>query len=213
MIPVNLMPSHRIAARARRASVRAWCVGLSIYAGAIAGVGVLVNLPTNGASPRLQAELARLDQAAQRSGDANTRLTAVVADQRRRLDAARAVGEHPDWSVLLEHLARARGGRTTLEQVELKRESATITPKPDPAPRGAKPGKPLVRTSHALLIAGHAATPGAVFEYARALESLGVFDAVLVKDTRNASLGSMPTTRFEIRATITEPDQPAEVAK
>jgi hypothetical protein len=43
-----------------------------------------------------------------------------------------------------------------------------------------------------------------VFGYARGLEDLGIFDQVAVKDTRAVALGSMPTTRFEIHASIPE---------
>ncbi|MBY0261074.1 MAG: hypothetical protein K2Q20_01935 [Phycisphaerales bacterium] len=212
MIPVNLLPAPRVARRAHAARIRAWSLGLSVYAALIAVAAIIAHLPSHGPSPRLQAELARLDQAAARSETDRTRLLTVINTQTRRLDAARAVGEHPDWSVLLTSIASARESRAVLEQIELKRDTVSATPKPDPAVKPAKPARAMLRTTYTLIVTGHAATPGAVFEYARALEGLRVFDEVVVKDTRNASLGQLPTTRFELRAVVAEPARPQEDA-
>jgi len=220
MIPVNLLPAPHHARRQRRLRLRAWSLGLTAYAVAIAIAAILANLPAQGHSPRLEAELARLDQAAARADTDRTHLTALVYDHTRRINAARAVGEHPDWSGLLTHLARTGQKLAVLEQLELKRETASVSAKSDPTARPASPAAASHQskdtatiTTYALLITGHAATPGAVFEYARALENLGVFDEVTVKDTRNATLGQLPTTRFELRAALADPPRAKEDAQ
>jgi hypothetical protein len=203
---IDLTPQAIRDARRRRVWARRWGRGLGVYAVAIGMAWAAVMAPTGGVSPRLEGERRRLDEAAMRAAGERVRLAAALSDVRRRLEAARAVGEHPEWATLLRAVASVRGEMAVLESVALSEERVAVTAPARGAGAGGsgagRGGRPLERRVHVLSLEGHAAGPGKVFEFARALEGLGVFDRVVVKGTSAGSLGGVATTRMEIRAEI-----------
>jgi hypothetical protein len=104
---VNLLPQKRIGAIAAVRLARWWAFGGVAYcAVAFIAAGVYsLSVSRSGAGSDNSAVItARLEA---KRAEKQT-LTGHVTDLRKRVDAARAVGHHPDWSVLLRHLALAR---------------------------------------------------------------------------------------------------------
>lgn len=212
MIPMNLIPRERILARRIRRARRAWLVSLGVYAALIGAACLLVNLPVNAESPRVRADLDRLAERLAQAERGAALAEKSIVEKRARLAAAKAVGEHPDWSIFLEAVARARHGEIVLESFDLTTTRVEIKARaPAPSATGSapvKPGaKPKARTVYVVKLVGYSPAPGGVFAFARKLEGMGVFDQVNVKDTRAVALGAMPMTRFEIQATIPEPSE------
>lgn len=209
MKPINLIPIEHVRRRRQRRIARRWAIGVGLYALAVLVVCVLINVPASADGSTTRADLARLSQQLGRAEKDKASFEKQVAQKRSSLAAAKAVGDHPDWSILLESVARVRTGEIVLESFDLATQKTEIKPSAPPsgsASSAAKPPAPSkFKTSYTIKLIGYAPAPGSVFGYARRMEGLGVFEQVSVKDTRATPLGSMPSTRFEIHASISEP--------
>lgn len=194
MITVNFMPKARVLAAGRRRRIRRWslvCVGYglilaSAWAAAAAGTG-------GGEGP--ENELSGL-QAKIAARDADlARLRKDQAGTNRRLEAARAVAEHPDWSILLRLLAELRGPEVALDRVAL-------TPRPGKG-AGEGPG----RGGATVALGGIALTPKAASEFVMRMESNGLFETVTLLEVRSrpGGAGGTPTlTSFGVVATLAD---------
>lgn len=206
MMPINLIPLERRLARRVGRARRAWLVALGVYAGLTAAACLVVHLPVHADAPRVRADLERLAERLDLAERAVAVVEKSIGEKRTRLAAARAVGEHPDWSLLMESVARARKGEIVLENFDLTTTRVEVkAPAQSAGASTPKAGaKPKTKVVYVIKLIGYSPAPGGVFAFARGLEEMGVFEQVAVKDTRAVALGSMPTTRFEIQATIPE---------
>jgi hypothetical protein len=130
-----------------------------------------------------------------------------------RLEAAKAVGHHADWSVLLDVLAGLGSPphpRVVLERIDLR----VNTPG---APAGAAPGtgagKPKGEVHDAegyiLTIEGIAAEQTHAVEYAKSLQALRLFEAVNMTGTRPRDsvapdAAGLHLVNFEIRCVLND---------
>ncbi|HEX2838422.1 MAG TPA: hypothetical protein VHN77_09875 [Phycisphaerales bacterium] len=205
---VNLLPQKRIGAIAAVRLARWWVLGSVIYctvAFVLAGAYSL-GVSRRGAGNDNSAVIAARLEA--KRAEKQT-LTGRVTDLRKRVDAARAVGHHPDWSVFLRHLALARPASLIMDRCELKRvETTTRTP--------AKDGKPETSTTSTrlvLVITGLAEQIGDVHAFVGQVEGAGVFDAVRVGETSvvpPTSPGQPTLTRYTIQCELSEPQEGVE---
>lgn len=187
MIALNLVPPTQIM-RLREASiVRGWilagCVGVAMLAVWFSA---------------LQAGRVSDEQLHQQMTTAQSRLALVRADAvgaanerlslESRTEAARAVGFHPRWSVLMHLLNQHREPGVTLTRVSVK-ESADVAPS---APRSTRPP---VNHKYEVQLRGLAPSMRAANDYAVALEELGLFTSVRTtetgQDTRFSEAGSL----------------------
>lgn len=206
MRTINLIPVDRVRTSERRDRIRRWTTIVCGYAGITALACLVAHVPLAQHSPQAKIELERLAARAAKAADDRARLHERLVAQRRALENAKAVGEHPDWSILLESIARIRSDRAAVESLTLT--AAPLDQKPPTAPAASQApeakAKPRKGTAYTLKLTGFVTGPGEVFDFARAVEQLKVFDEVRVKDSRSATLGVMPATRFEIEAVATE---------
>lgn len=196
----NLIPRERRRTAERRRRTHAWLRFLRAYSILLAIASGLIMLPARADSDSLASTLSRLDKRIEFTGTETTKAKKAVADLNRVLAVAQAVGDHPDWSLVLEAVARARGGEVTLDSFEL----TTTHPEDKPAKPGEKP-KPVSRDIHTIRLAGFASSPAAAFEFANRLDQLRFADSVNVKDTRPQTLGAAgaaPMTHFDIELLI-----------
>lgn len=197
----NLIPRDRRRASEGRRRARSWLRFLRVYGVLLAVAACLVMLPAHADSGTLSTALTRLDRRIETNTAALATLKKTVADLNRSLAVAQAVSDHPDWSLVLEAVARVRGTDATLESFEL----ATSRVEDQPAKAGDK-SRPARRDVHTIRLAGYAVSASAPFEFAKRLGALGFADRVDVKDTRAAALGAsgpLATTHFQIELTIT----------
>ncbi|MDX2132052.1 MAG: PilN domain-containing protein [Planctomycetota bacterium] len=172
---LNLLPASRVRALRLRARARAWTGACAAYV-VLLGAGwawTALSRPAT-ASPagdlaETQTRLADAERACQA-----LRRSVSVADE--RLSTARAVGDHPDWSLLLDLLARAKRADVAFERVSL-------------SSRGGGPpraGEGLVRRGPwTLSLAGVGGSQRAVSDFALRLEESGVFESVAVVELRS----------------------------
>jgi hypothetical protein len=209
MTPINLIPIERRIAAAKHRRIRAWSTVAGGYAVLVLIGCIAANAPLASHSPQVKADLERLAQRTERANTERTRIEAQLTQQRRQLETARAVGEHPDWSILLDAVARTKAERAALDSVTLttrlvEAKSLPTLPADAAAAASAAKVKPAPTPTYTLRLTGFVVGPGEVFEFARAIEQLSVFDDVRVKDSRSAPLGAMSATRFEIEASVAD---------
>lgn len=206
MTAIDLTPISISRALSSRRRARAWSLGLSSYALALSvGLGVVVLSAPSGESVR--ARVGRVQQ----DVDQGRRDLALVSGEmtrlQRELDGARAVGEHPDWSVVLGLIAGVQQGReVVLEHALLSPVLATT--QGHPASRRRRPETrvqdPPVPMGYQVMLSGLARTELDASRFALGLEAVGAFDRVTLVSTRARPIESATYTAFEIRIELND---------
>jgi hypothetical protein len=133
----------------------------------------------------------RIEKAHQAIEDAQREL----ATAERTLKANRAVGNQPDWSLLLALLARNLGDQVVLSQCELKPdvpgEAAVGAAGASDQPRPARGG-------FILKLAGYGETQPDVSRFVLNLERAGLFDQVRLVRTSSRAFLSASAIAFEL---------------
>jgi len=193
MLHTNLIPSYRLEARRRRRCIRAWTVGVTCYALALAsvyaGYRATWGVDLDAVAGRRQATAQRIHA----TGRQIAYTQAELAEATCTLKANEVVGGHPDWSLLLMLLARSMNDEVVLRQCTLAPLKADgRTGAPGPADAG---GWQLDMT-------GYGRTVTSVSHYALALERTGLFQEVrLIKTVRQPFLAGS-ATHFQIRCML-----------
>jgi hypothetical protein len=201
MTAVDLTPVSIATALSGRRRARAWTLGVSGYAAVlVAALGTFVM-----ATPRSEGVRARVERV-QGEVEQGRKDLALVSGEltrlQRELDAARAVGEHPDWSIMLGLVAGVREGR------DVVLEHARLTPvMPPPVPQQAnrrrraevKVQDPPVPVGYQVVLSGLSRTELDASKFALGLEDVGAFDRVTLVSTRARPIDGVTFTAFEIR--------------
>lgn len=172
---LNLLPPERVRTLHLRVRIRAWmlaCVGYALVLG-----GVWLWMHASAPSPASGAD---------RIAEVETSLAALERDLRDlqrsssdaadRLATANAVEGHPDWSLLLDLLARSRRDEIAIERITLTPRGGAGSRPPD---RGA-----LRRGPWSLTLAGLGVSQRAVSDFALRLEDSGIFASVAIVEIR-----------------------------
>jgi Tfp pilus assembly protein PilN len=207
MINVNLLPPMYIAARLARRRVRWW--GLVSL-----GIGFVTALALTTARAALSEgpsdtgeEIARIEERLEADRRRVSEVGAKVRARLTELAASRAVGTHPDFSVLLEVLAALRGDQAMFESVSVATTEVVIE-------QGSKGKPPVTRPEMALELTGLARSPSTVASFVLRLEGTGIFSKVTLKNTQPRPVApnrAVEGTGFAIRAVFAA--GPAAAAK
>jgi hypothetical protein len=215
---VNLIPLSRQQATARRARVRLWlCVIAASAVLAVSG-GVTFRFVWSPNAGPLQSDIAIARSAAQASKDRIAEIRKETAALERDQLAARTVGEHPDWSLLLRAINQLRGDGVALQKFELH----WVPPEPAPAPAAADPSAPRKPLPPAIeqytaTMRGVATDMSRVMAFVGKLEQLGrgadpaasgVLDSVTLKQSRAQLDQGVTITDFEIVCGLRERPAP-----
>jgi Tfp pilus assembly protein PilN len=226
MIKVNLIPNSHRDAKARRARLRRWIAALSVY-----GAIVLIGLAASQASlahnqGAVSAQLTRAADDIQQSETTIKSLKADLKDARVLWDANHAVGNQPNWSILLAALGRSIGEDVVLRGCDLTsgdEASAPVQPvfgappiagaPPSanaPAAVPEKAAAPSAGGGHfTLKLAGFGTSQHAVSQFVLRLEQLGLFDRVRLVETRREPFLEADAIAFRVDATIGEAQEAA----
>jgi len=166
---VNLLPASRLDALRRRIRVRAW-------SGIIGGFGVVLGLTYFIAQFAWYYDRPELEQAVDEAVSKNKAISSDVVRLRDRVRAAseqlhatRAIGNLPDWSVLLAAIDRATGDYIVLDRVAVASETTQVPSPPDTKAAA----KTLVTTSVSL--SGIGTNASRVSEFSLRLEETDLF--------------------------------------
>lgn len=198
MIALNLLPPSQRMRLAEARIVRGWVV-----AGSLCFFCLCVWFGL------LQAGRVSDEQLHQRMTTAQSRLALVRADaasvarERLQLDnrvqAARAVGFHPQWSVLLQLINERRAPGIALVNLAVEEKAGVPAPQvKEPQGRGARQAaaaSSAVPARYEITLQGLAPSMRAANDFAVSLEELGLFGSVRTthtgQDNRFAEAGSL----------------------
>jgi len=206
---VNLIPASRRELAARRSRIRAWAVIL-------AGVAIL-SAPAAAAFRAmwyLDSGPARLAIAAAQTEtqDSGARLLKVrgeTAKLNQAEMASRMVGEHPDWSLLLQAINLVRGDSVALESFDLRftppvAAAAAAPATSPPAGTEAKPTVAAVSERYTVNMRGIATDLSRVMTFVGRLEGLGVMERVAMKQSRAENNRGVVVTGFDVECTLAD---------
>jgi hypothetical protein len=191
---VNLLPAGRARALASRRRLRLWTAVLCAYgllvAGAWAwwGLGARLAAATSTAAPAAEQLRALEDSMAKCQAD-STKVRAEMTAMRTKLDGARAVGHHADWSILLSMLAEQGSPprpQIVFERVELqprKPEAGAAQARDAKDKTKAEPDAPDA-LGYTLTLEGVAGSQLDVVGYTQLLQQLNLFESVSLVGTR-----------------------------
>lgn len=212
MIAVNLIPMARRLAAARRRRIRRWGIVGGFYAVVLACAYGSVVLPGSVGSATLDA---RIRDVASQAADSEAQTKKVQAEYeavQSRLRAVRRVTGHPDWSVLLGLISRAREGQVVFEVCELEPLAASpakTAPKPaDAAPGGTAPTSPAPApsgTRYVLRLNGMATQQQEIPKFVLRLEALQLFENVTLLESQARQLDEAEVFAFRIECGLRDP--------
>lgn len=215
MKSVNLIPSRRRQAKARKTRTLQWVTALASY-GLILLAGYLASIRYAAADRGPVAQEAR--QAAvqlEMSNRTVQALTQELGQAHQKLRTAQTVGQQPDWSRLLALLSQNLDDNLVLDLCRLQKlaPAEKAGPGKGPGSSGSGPIDPsrppsVWRTPANLLLEleGFAKAQSHVSEYILRLEKTGLFDKVkLVKTSRQDFLNGKAVA-FRLECTILSPE-------
>lgn len=198
-IGVNLLSPRLRQLAAIRRRTRLWATVLGGYVVLVLGAGgSFAALDSSGPdlAARLKDAQARLESAKAEF----TRSAAALNAERRKVEAASVVSKHPDWSVVLELLARSCSPGLSLTRVDLSRLEVRSA---DDATRGLGKNAAAVGGGYSIGVQGTAPTQSDATSYVLALERSGVFDRVEIVEAR-AIPGQLVGATFQLRCVLIE---------
>lgn len=193
---INFIPVPRREVKACRTRLRRWGIGLSIYVAALSvGYGVCASCVRPDTSD-LDEQCKVLAAQMKSSKVKVLSLRRELAEAQGRLGAARAVGRHADWGVLLALVARNVGDEVVLARCRLESRE-----RPGAAAAGGGPAERLV-----LELNGFARSQTQVSDFILRLEKTGLFDAVRLVKTGSEEFLSVKAVGFQVACAL-EPDR------
>ncbi len=228
--PINLLPSHRWDALRRRQRVRSWTVLVGVYALALAGAwgcwGLRSSLAAGAEAPQTQEtcadKISAINTEINKLHADRAAISASMAEARRTLDAAMAVGHHPDWSVLLDLLTSMGAPPNptiVFEHVELQ-------PRQGPVAKDGKAKAPATapqaseapdQWGYSVVLEGVAGSQVDVAQFAKVLQTLKLFESVSIVGTRPRDsiapdAPGLHLVSFQINCTLSDAAAAAQTA-
>ncbi len=197
MIRVDLIPRQRIERRHRRRRLQVWLAIVAAYAACVLAGALGIRIADSRDDRKLRQALTLRRETTTSAIRAVQEMGTLVTNASIRLAANRAVGDQPDWSVLLAILAETAG-----EDVVLLRCSMSIA--------GQGPGRPAVRPpagtdggtaadrARTVELTGLAPTQHDVSGFLLRMERTPLFRDVRLLDTRRQPLLDRTVVLFRV---------------
>jgi hypothetical protein len=198
---VNLIPPARILARKRTTRLRRWASVVPAFASVLLAIYAGLRTTWHTDTATVQATLVQFDAANRSIEQQIAKARAEAAKQQITLKAHRAVGEQPNWGVLLYIIAGRLGENTVLNNCSL--EPMLEPGKPD---QGARPARFRVT------LTGMGRDQEAVSAFVLALEREAdprLFDHVRLLESRRAPFAGKDAVIYRIECLLS--DAAAEV--
>ena len=205
IVRMDFVPPRRRAMRRLRTRARAWGVVLALVVLALLASAVVLLTRGRDDGGAVEEELARVRVRLAHETGVRAELDGRIVRAEEELSLSRAIGSHPDWSVLLNLLARERGDDVVLNKVAIQRVDRPFDG--SAGARGGSPGataKPTTAGEDAFVVrvGGQARTQAAATEFTLRLEALGLFDAVRLLETKPASVPGREYSGFLVECEI-----------
>jgi Tfp pilus assembly protein PilN len=200
MLTANLLPMSRRRASAREDRIVAWTIGIGLLACALGVATAAIRISTRSSTAAATArELAGVDaelaQLATLVDESNSRAQKAES----HLSAARAIADHPDWSLLLNLLGTLRGDHIDLARIALGYRKPDANTNANANANGKPDARPA--RGYWIRITGQALDQAAVARFAVRLEGAGLFDKVTLTESRKGAAENA-LVEFQIDASI-----------
>ncbi len=179
---LNLIPESIMLRRHRGRLIRRWKLGGAAYAALLFLGASLVALMIEEETPKAYSADNHLAEWEQRMGDARQ----TVNELRSRRDELAVLEHRPDWAGLLSEISSAGGEDVVLRELILTQVSGQAMNEP--------PGM--------LELAGVGRSQGVVSSLALSLESMPVFETVVITETRLEPFLQGQAVGFRFRCTL-----------
>ena len=201
MGPVNLIPAERLAARRRKARMRAWGTVCCTQVVLTAVVAMALYVTNTDRDRDLNEELAVAVQQVEQDNEAMLELRRELAEATVALETTRTIHNGPDWSNLFVGLSERLGDRIVLNRCQLVTLGADDKVIAADA-RGLLSGRPLAaflnECRHKLTLNGFGLTQESVSQFVLRLEGTGLFDPVRLVGSSRQSFLSDEAVAFTI---------------
>jgi Tfp pilus assembly protein PilN len=200
---VNLIPAKRRAAKDAARRTRVWVGGAAMYLLALLTVTVVLRGPHRAVASDVESRLlAVADRIARTQRDIATTRSLINAEER-LLSAAKMVGDHPDWSLLLDLLASRRTSSIVLDSVQILpiAVDGALSPVTSLAVQPAD-------EAYMVRIAGSSLDQSTVTSFALALQQSDVFARVDLVRTDTSGVGDEALTSFTLECQLSATKRP-----
>jgi len=201
----NLIPRSRLERKRWKARLRLWIYCAGVYAGVVIATTAIAHATWSQDDRQLDGELAVATARIDEQTSLEARLQQELSEARVRLEADRAIGEPPDWSVLLALL-----GEETNDSVVLNSCGLTAV-----GPEGIAPGQrrsgpsagspssiPLGRRRFRVELSGFGRTQTDVSQFLLRLEQVGLFRTVRLMQSDRAKFLDGEAVVFRVECTV-----------
>ncbi len=194
---VNLIPSARREARRRKARMRFWLTATVVCAAfwLVGFLGAQLTLVSDDRALRIEFDEIYAEAEGARKAVADLR--AEASRGRSRLQASRAVGEQPDWSLLLALLSRTLGDQAVLRSVGLQYAPEALEETAPSAPEAPNEPPPVT-----LELSGLGQTQYVVSRFVLRLEQTPIFESVRLVDTLREPILAGHAVAFRIECVL-----------
>jgi hypothetical protein len=196
----NLIPFARLQARRRARRIRLWFSVVPAFASLLMGVYGWFSTIWNTDTASVRTSIEDTDRTTEAIKSAIARDRAQISQSTITLHANKAVGEQPDWGVLLYILSERLGPNAVLNNCVLEALATTSTG--GKAIAGARPGR------FRLTLHGMAKDQEAVSRFVLALEGddpgARLFDEVRLFESRRTNLGGKDAVSFRIECQLSD---------
>jgi len=204
----SFIPAYRLEAKGRRTRIRLWGAACAAYGIAALLTYCLFHAVWAKDTKDLAREQWDFTEKVGRSRTAADRFQQQADNEELELQANRAVGNQPDWSVLLAAVSADLGEEIFLRQCQLiPTDAPTVGQGPPGAAAGAKVLTAAERR-YVLKLSGCARSHTAASQFVLRLEQNGLFDQVRVIKTAREPLLAGSAIGFQLECSLGQ-----EVAK
>lgn len=204
MTAVNLIPQRRLHARRMRMRVRLWAGVTAAWAAALVIAHVWAGAAWEDDSPALVAAIAKADAEIQELERSTAAGRVALAEAQATLRARKAVGDQPDWGLLLATLAARLDQQAVLSACILEPAGAQVTGRGSAAAADAQ--RRMIRPSHyKLTLTGLTRKQDTASAIAIALERTKLFDHVTLLEARRSGFLGEEAVTFRLECALVDP--------
>lgn len=207
MIARGLLPAYHADRLAEGTLIVRWLCVLSVVLAASGAAGLAMVAGVPGEERRVIEGIAENRRLIAESDKSAATWRNQAANSSRTIDARKAVGEHPDWGLLIERLAGAAGATVAIEEVVITLGTVAVpannTAAPN-APAAPASAKMPVRRRWVVGVSGIAPKQSTVGQVVSAVEAWGLFDRVKLVESKARSIGKVDAVGFKIEGVIEE---------
>ena len=206
MIARGLLPVYHADRLAEGTLIVRWVCVLAVVlvASGVAGVAMVKGVPSE--ERRVLEGIAENQRLIAEADSNATAARSRAAAASRDIEARKAVGEHPNWGLLIERLAGAAGAKVAIEEVviTLGAAEASKPAAPDAKPDAKPDPKAVPKRRWLVGVTGIAPKQSTVAQVVAAVESWGLFDRVKLVESKARTIGKVDAVGFKIEGLIEE---------